>query len=287
MILSQSQTPAPSQPIKAAFYMLGTILSFTLLLVGGREMGGQLDTFEIMMYRSFIGIVIVLGVARISGTLTQIKTNRLRLHLGRNLLHFMGQNLWFYAVVFIPLSQLVAFEFTTPLWVLALAPFFLKEKLTLSQIGAAVIGFIGILVVARPGAAEFSWPLMAAIFCAVGFAGAILTTKRLTSDQSVTCILFWLVVIQAVLGVVAAGADRGVAGAVVRPSEMLGGVFCRGRTGAVTDGRFAATLTETTQNRYLRRDSGSISARWPHLLIVGVLRHRHSRCRHRTLPITA
>lgn len=191
--------------------MVGTILSFTLLLIGGREMGGQLDTFEIMMYRSFIGIVIVLAVARLSGTLTEIKTNRLRLHLGRNLLHFMGQNLWFYAVVFIPLSQLVAFEFTTPLWVLALAPFFLKEKLTFSQIAAAVIGFIGILVVARPGAAEFSWPLMAAIFCAVGFAGAILTTKHLTSDQSVTCILFWLVVIQAVLGVLAAAADGDIA----------------------------------------------------------------------------
>lgn len=191
--------------------MMGAILSFTLLLVGGREMGGQLDTFEIMMYRSFIGIVIVLAVGGLSGTLNQIRTNRLKLHLGRNLLHFMGQNLWFYAVVFIPLSQLVAFEFTTPLWVLALAPFFLKEKLSWPQILSAVIGFIGILVVARPGAAEFSWPLMAAIFCAVGFAGAILTTKHLTSDQSVTCILFWLVVIQAVLGVLAAGADGAIA----------------------------------------------------------------------------
>jgi len=190
--------------------MLGTILSFTLLLIGGREMGGQLDTFEIMMYRSFIGIVIVLAVARLSGTLGEIKTNRMKLHIGRNLLHFSGQNLWFYAVVFIPLSQLVAFEFTTPLWVLALAPFFLKEKLSMTQIIAAIIGFIGILVVARPGTAEFSWPLMAAIFCAVGFAGAILTTKHLTTDQSVTCILFWLVSIQAVLGIVAAAADGSI-----------------------------------------------------------------------------
>ena len=69
--------------------MLGTILSFTLLLIGGREMGGQLDTFEIMMYRSFIGIVIVLAVARLSGTLGEIKTNRMKLHIGRNLLHFV------------------------------------------------------------------------------------------------------------------------------------------------------------------------------------------------------
>ena len=52
-----------SQPFKAAFVMLGAMFSFTLMAIAGRELAGNLDTFEIMMYRSFIGVLIVLFIA--------------------------------------------------------------------------------------------------------------------------------------------------------------------------------------------------------------------------------
>ena len=49
-----------SEPIKAAVWMIGAMVSFTLMAIAGRSLADQLDTFEIMMYRSFIGIFIVL-----------------------------------------------------------------------------------------------------------------------------------------------------------------------------------------------------------------------------------
>ena len=67
---------------------------------------------------------VVVVVASFAGTLPQVRTRRIGLHLIRNVMHFAGQNLWFFALTTVPLSQLFAFEFSTPLWVAVLAPFF-------------------------------------------------------------------------------------------------------------------------------------------------------------------
>ena len=105
-----------SQPLKAAFWMIGAMVSFSLMAVSGRELAPDLNTFEIMFFRSLIGLVIVVAIGALAGTLRQIKADRLGLHMLRNLAHFTGQNLWFLAVAFIPFSQLFALEFSTPLW---------------------------------------------------------------------------------------------------------------------------------------------------------------------------
>ena len=182
--------------------MLGAVVSFTSMAIAGREMAHELDTFEIMLYRSLLGILIVLAVAKWAGTLGEINRRHMKLHFLRNLSHFTGQNLWFYAIALIPFAQLAAFEFSTPLWVAILAPFFLGERMTKTRIAAALIGFIGILFVAKPGAMVVGPGVIAAALCALGFAGAFICTKLLARTESTTCILFWLTVIQAILGVI-------------------------------------------------------------------------------------
>ena len=208
-----------SNPIKAGFWMLGAMISFTLMAISGRSLADKLDTFEIMTYRSFIGIAIVLLFAYRAGTLGEVRTRYLKLHIIRNIFHFSGQNLWFFAILYVPLSQMFVFEFSTPLWVAVCAPLVLGERLTLSRFMAAAIGFFGILVVARPDFSDVNPAIIAAAFCAVGFAGATLATKILTRTETITAILFWLTVLQAVFGVICAGYD-GVMD-VPRGSEWL------------------------------------------------------------------
>lgn len=191
----------PVNAVRASLWMVGAMLSFSLMAVAGRELSGQHDTFEIMLYRSVIGLVIVVVVAIWCQTLLQVRTERIGLHIVRNTFHFTGQNLWFFAVGFIPLSQLFAFEFTTPLWGVLFAPLVVGERLTLHRLLACALGFVGILIVARPGSVALSWPIVAAAGCAIGFAGAFLFTKRLSRTESTTCILFWLTVIQGLFGV--------------------------------------------------------------------------------------
>jgi len=196
-----------SPPVRATIFMIGAMISFTLMAISGRALEGKLDTFEIMTYRSLFGIVLVLVIAKMAGTYGEIRRARLGLHIIRNMFHFAGQNLWFYAILYIPLSQLFAFEFSTPLWVAILAPFVLKEQLTTSRILAASLGFFGILLVARPDMSSVDIALIAAALCAVGFAGAALCTKLLTRTESTTSILFWLTILQAIFGIACAGYD--------------------------------------------------------------------------------
>ena len=192
-----------SEPLKADFWMIGAMVSFSLMAIAGRELANSLNTFEIMLYRSIIGLVIVVLVGALAGTLSQIKTNRFGLHLVRNLAHFSGQNLWFFAVPFIPFSQLFALEFSTPIWVALLAPLFLGEALTRERALTVILGFTGVLIVARPNISQLDPAIMAAVACAICFAFSLMATKKLTRDQSITCILFWLTSMQFIMGLAA------------------------------------------------------------------------------------
>lgn len=196
-----ADTP-PSNVPKAAAFMVGAIFAFSAMAVAGREATLEIDTFELMTYRSIVGLVLVLLVGGVTGHLHEIRTDRMRTHLLRNAFHFAGQNLWFLAVGLIPLAQLFALEFTSPLWVMAFAGLFLGERLTKVKAAAGALGFIGVLIVVQPGSVPFSFGMGAALTAAICFAITAIFTKRLTRDQSITCILFWLTVIQLILGLI-------------------------------------------------------------------------------------
>ncbi|MDC1382005.1 DMT family transporter [Candidatus Puniceispirillum sp.] len=144
----------------------------------------------------------MLVFAGFSGTLYQVNTTRIGLHFFRNLAHFSFQNLWFLAVAYIPLSQLFALESSTPIWVALLAPFFLQEALKTRQIISVVFGFVGVLIIVRPDVSHFNPAVLAAMTCALCFAGSMMANKKLTQDQLITCILFWLTLMQFGMGLV-------------------------------------------------------------------------------------
>ncbi|WP_417263204.1 DMT family transporter [Celeribacter sp.] len=203
-----------SQPIKAALWMSGALLGFSSMAVAGRQLAGHLDTFEILGYRSLIGLVIVLTIAVTQGRLRECRPSAMPLHVGRNLGHFAGQNLWLYALTLIPMAQLFALEFSYPILVGLGATIFLGEKMTPTRAFTSIMGFAGILIVARPfGADGLSIGIFAAMACALGFAASALFTKRLTLTAHVTIlgIMFWMVTLQLGFGLVCALADGDMA----------------------------------------------------------------------------
>jgi drug/metabolite transporter (DMT)-like permease len=192
---------APSRPLAAALWMLGAIASFTLMAVAGRRVQAEMDSFELMAWRSAIGFTLVAAVVALRGRgLTEVRTAVPWLHVGRNLFHFAGQNLWFTALMLIPLAELVALEFTGPVWVALLAPFLLAERFTLRGAVAAGLGFAGVLIVARPGVAAVGAGHALALAAALGFALTTIYTRRLTAHDGVLCVLFWMTASQAVMG---------------------------------------------------------------------------------------
>ncbi len=199
-----------SKILQGAAWMTGAIVAFTSMAIAGRAINFAHDTFEIMFFRSLVGILIMASIILVTKRQSDLRTNRLGLHFLRNICHFVGQNLWFFAVPLIPLAQLFAFEFTTPIWVLLFSPLLLGERLTMVNIATAALGFIGVLMVAQPGSAEISAGMLAAAGCAIFFALTAIFTRKLTIDQPIVCILFYLTVMQAGFGLVAAGIDGAI-----------------------------------------------------------------------------
>jgi len=200
-------TNAPNRPVVAALWMSGAIFSFTAMAIAGRAVSSVHDTFEIMMWRSAAGFLIVLAVAGALQRLREVRRDRLGQHIVRNLFHFSGQNLWFWALTMIPLAQVFALEFTSPIWVILLAPLVLGERLTRTKLLAAGMGFAGIWIVARPDFTALDPGVLAAAGSAICFAATTLMTKRLTRGESIVSILFWLTLMQGILGLVTAGWD--------------------------------------------------------------------------------
>ena len=196
--------PLPdAQPFKAALWMCGAIASFTLMAISGRAIQVELNSFELMFWRSLIGFAIIgtLVLSLHRGAIwSAICPTSLRLHLARNIFHFTGQNLWFYGIMVIPLSQLVALEFTSPIWVAVLAPLVVGEIFTRRRLWIALLGFSGILIVAQPGVQPLSSGHLAGVLCAIAFAMNLLLTKRIMRHDNVLCVLFWMTALQTLFG---------------------------------------------------------------------------------------
>ncbi|MDB5660869.1 MAG: EamA/RhaT family transporter [Cypionkella sp.] len=199
---------APLSPaLRAALWMIGSILAFSAMAIAAKQIGPRHDTFEIMTARSAVGFMLVLVLATATGKLQEINARNLGGHALRNIIHFTGQNLWFWALTMIPLAQLFAIEFTSPLWVVLLAALLLGEKLTNMRLFAAGLGFAGVLIVAHPDPGHLNIGVLAAAAAALCFATTSVVTKKLTAGISILCILFWLTLMQFFFGLAAALVD--------------------------------------------------------------------------------
>jgi drug/metabolite transporter (DMT)-like permease len=180
---------------RVVLWMAGALLSFSALAVAVREMARVLSVWEVLALRNFGGIV-VLGAYALLARRPIAGPFPLKLHILRNTFHFGGQACWAFGVTLLPLATVFALEFTTPAWTMVMAAIFLGERITGGRIAALVLGFIGVLVILRPGAASFDPAALVVLAAAVFFSVQITTTKFLTGTNSTLTILFWMNVMQ-------------------------------------------------------------------------------------------
>lgn len=185
----------------AVTWMVGALLSFMLVAIAGRAAARGADALQIAVWRTIIGFAILVAIMTVQGiSFGSLVSKKPGLQVARNLIHFTAQFSWLYALTRMTLAELTALEFTAPLWVALLAPFLLGERLSLLRLTAAVLGFIGVLIVVRPGTIPLSEGTPFGILAAVGFALSMLTTKRLLTGDSAFTILFWMQGLQILIG---------------------------------------------------------------------------------------
>jgi drug/metabolite transporter (DMT)-like permease len=187
------------QLLKAAGWMGLSLLSFTLLAVAARQLLDTMGPFQILFLRSGIGLALIVAFGLVRAPGFQ-RTRQLPLHLLRNLFHYGGQVCWVAALGLLPLATLFALEFTTPIWAALLLSLFLGERLDRNRAVAIGLGFVGILIILRPGWVPIGPGVLLALAAAIGFAVNLTATKGLLRGDRPVTILFYMLLIQLVLG---------------------------------------------------------------------------------------
>ena len=185
----------PSKPM-AALWMAGWLALMLMITVAGREALYELNVFQLMLIRSSVGLLLLAPLLWRAGGLAAMKTQRLPQHIARNTIHFGAQLGWFFALTLIPIGQVVAIEFTMPIWTAILAAMFLGERFTAFKFAAIVLGIVGVIMIVRPATGEINPGQLIALAAAVGFGTSVAMVKSLTRTEQTVTILFYMLAVQ-------------------------------------------------------------------------------------------
>ncbi|MEZ5811770.1 MAG: DMT family transporter [Rhizobiaceae bacterium] len=187
--------------LKAALWMGGWLAAMVTLAVAGRETVNRLNAFQVMELRAIIGFVLLMPLVHAFGGFAAMRTAHPWLHIWRNVVHYAAQYAWLVAVSLIPLAQVISIEFTMPIWVALLAWLTIGETLNRWKLTAIALGLVGVWIIVRPEAGHVEFSQALSLGAAVGFSISVILIKALTRTDSVVRIIFWMLVIQGILGI--------------------------------------------------------------------------------------
>lgn len=171
---------ATQSNLKAALWMTCSIACLLLMTWAGRETTRELNVFQVMEMRSVLGLFMLYPLVRLAGGFKAMATKRPLQHIGRNIAHYCGQFMWLAALSMIPLAQVVAIEFTTPIWTAIFAVGFLGERMTIAKTLAVALGLIGVFIIVRPGIDHVDLGQLIVLTAAFAFGISFTMTKSLT-----------------------------------------------------------------------------------------------------------
>lgn len=203
---------AQNRPVLGAVWMLGAVASFAAMQVAGRELSVAHGSFAVLFYRSLVGVILILPIALAFGGVKNVVTRRPLGHLVRNAIHFLGQYGWFYGVAHLAMADVTALTSTTPIFGVLLAVAFLGERMTMPRMMVIVFGFVGVLLVVRPGVIPIEAAAGISVMGAFCYAVSIVMVKALTATEPPLRIVFYMMAMQSVMALVATG------GALATPS---------------------------------------------------------------------
>lgn len=202
--MSNAQGAAKSNIIQGAIWMVVAAWSFTAMLVCVRYLAGRYPAIEVVFFRALVGLLFVLPPL-LSHGVPGLRTTVLHLHITRACFGLMAMLCYYYAAPRLPLADITTYSFAIPLFVTLGAVIFLKEKVDAPRWLATFVGFIGVLIMLRPGFGGavhtigpaspsfggFSLPILMVMASVLFYAGAWISMKFLTRTDKASVIVFY------------------------------------------------------------------------------------------------
>lgn len=156
------------------------LLSIIITLV--RDLNQKYHIFYIVMMRNFIGIIILIPQF-IKYKKSLFKTKNIHLHIFRGANGTISMFLWFSAIISLPMSEAISLSFLTPIATTLASKYFLKERVNKNIFKSCIIGFIGVLIIIRPGFNEFKHGYIFCFGSIISWTISNLTVKTMTKTD--------------------------------------------------------------------------------------------------------
>jgi len=180
--------------LRGVALMAFSTLAFSAMHSTIKHVSGDVDTFMIVFFRNLFGFVALLPLFIRHG-LTPLRTRRIGTHIFRVSINFVSMTMFFYALAITPLAEVAALSFSAPIFATFLAIFFFKEMVGLGRWAAIILGFLGTVVILRPGFEQISLGAILALSAALSWGGAIMVIKSLGKTESVLTVTAYMVLL--------------------------------------------------------------------------------------------
>jgi drug/metabolite transporter (DMT)-like permease len=210
-VITTKLTPTARGILWALFAMV----AFATVPIAVRFITPHLPAAEAVMLRNFLAVGLMIPWALAVGW-RGLKPKRFDLHLLRGTFNGTGMILWFWGLGLIPIADAVALQYTLPLFALLLAVMFLGERVGPRRVGAMVVGFMGALIVIRPGFAEVSLATVAVLGSAALYAATLVVMRCQSQNDTPMTIMFWSNLFMGLIAVIPAALVW-----VTPPAEVL------------------------------------------------------------------
>ena len=169
-------------------FMFGSGLCFVAVIGIVKNMDGVLPAPQASFIRYLIGLIFFIPFF-LNFSKFRLGKNNFKRYLVRSIFHALGVVLWFYAMSKLPVAEVTAIGYVTPVFVTVGALIFFKEKISFWRVGAIVLAFLGILLILRPGFQSLVFGHAAQISATMFFAGSYLMVKNLTRTEGTIAIV--------------------------------------------------------------------------------------------------
>jgi drug/metabolite transporter (DMT)-like permease len=182
--------------------MIVSCIAFASMWVMIRYASRQVHAFEIVFFRNFVGTLVMVPMLLANPGL--LKFDKIRTHLRRATSGFIATIGTFYAVAHAPLATALSINYTAPLFATVGAVLFLGEKIHARRVTALAAGFVGMLIVVRPGALPMTPGVIAAMVSAVSTAFSIVAIRALVASDDSRAVAAWAFILMTVPSLVVA-----------------------------------------------------------------------------------
>ena len=156
-----------------------------------RFLSPSVHPFELAFFRSLFGFIVILPLL-LRGGIDSVRTHQPRLQMLRGVVSIAAMMSWFYGLSMVPLAEATALSFTNVIFGSLAAIIFLREKMTMARGIAVFIGFVGVLVILRPGFVQMDIGVVCVLFSALCWGCSVVIVKQLGRTDAAVSIVAWV-----------------------------------------------------------------------------------------------